>query len=377
MTQCSLVNIEVSCHCLDESDSGVRIDVDGMLDDAAVGTPVGGGSGCRPAQMSPCRARSPPRPPAAANERISLVRSKPAGWHVAAAAVLRVPRACEATADVADHPRSLLFVKRALEPSLSRVLSNSCFPCSSKHFCLLFAVRSPPGVLILIAPPATMIHSRADRCINQMIMVGSAASTTMRRRQPLAVVVTVAKGYDLDYVWKNQGQPGPERSTGGYYINAAQAGEPPGRWWGPGAAALGLRPRRGGGTQAIQSGLRADRPPYRREARQATRQLREVRRPPGPADGRRAACDRRTAHRAGTPSGPGHPPARRLHRRDGLVQQVDLGTARLDQGERPAGAASRRRAGGGVLDRAGGEVPGRLAPGEPRCAGVRAAVGRA
>jgi conjugative relaxase-like TrwC/TraI family protein len=73
-----------------------------------------------------------------------------------------------------------------------------------------------------------------------MIMVGSAASTTMRRRQPLAVVVTVAKGYDLDYVWKNQGQPGPERSTGGYYINAVQAGEPPGRWWGPGAAALGL-----------------------------------------------------------------------------------------------------------------------------------------
>jgi conjugative relaxase-like TrwC/TraI family protein len=58
----------------------------------------------------------------------------------------------------------------------------------------------------------------------------------------MAVVVTVAKGYDLDYVWKNQGQPGPERSTGGYYINASQAGEPPGRWWGPGAAALGFAP---------------------------------------------------------------------------------------------------------------------------------------
>ena len=56
----------------------------------------------------------------------------------------------------------------------------------------------------------------------------------------MAVVVTVAKGYDLGYVWKNQGQPGAERITGGYYINAAQAGEPPGRWWGPGAAALGL-----------------------------------------------------------------------------------------------------------------------------------------
>ena len=29
---------------------------------------------------------------------------------------------------------------------------------------------------------------------------------------------------------------------GGYYINAAQAGEPPGRWWGPGAQALGFAP---------------------------------------------------------------------------------------------------------------------------------------
>ena len=35
-------------------------------------------------------------------------------------------------------------------------------------------------------------------------------------------------------------RPAPERTTGGYYINAAQAGEPPGRWWGPGAQALGF-----------------------------------------------------------------------------------------------------------------------------------------
>ncbi|MFY9933690.1 MAG: MobF family relaxase, partial [Streptosporangiaceae bacterium] len=32
------------------------------------------------------------------------------------------------------------------------------------------------------------------------------------------------------------------RTAGGYYLNAAQAGEPPGRWWGPGAQALGLTP---------------------------------------------------------------------------------------------------------------------------------------
>ena len=51
----------------------------------------------------------------------------------------------------------------------------------------------------------------------------------------MAVVVTVAKGYDLGYIWKTQGQANAERATGGYYVNAAQAGEPPGRWWGPGA----------------------------------------------------------------------------------------------------------------------------------------------
>jgi hypothetical protein len=57
----------------------------------------------------------------------------------------------------------------------------------------------------------------------------------------LAVVVTVAKGYDRGYIWKTQGEAAG-RATGGYYINAAQAGEPPGRWWGPGAQALGLTP---------------------------------------------------------------------------------------------------------------------------------------
>ena len=56
----------------------------------------------------------------------------------------------------------------------------------------------------------------------------------------MAVVVTIAKGYDLGYIWKTQDHAA-ER-TGGYYIDAAQAGEPPGRWWGPGAQALGLTP---------------------------------------------------------------------------------------------------------------------------------------
>ena len=58
----------------------------------------------------------------------------------------------------------------------------------------------------------------------------------------MAVVVTVAKGCDLGYIWKTQAQSGAGHITGGYYISAALAGEPPGRWWGPGAQALGLAP---------------------------------------------------------------------------------------------------------------------------------------
>jgi hypothetical protein len=75
----------------------------------------------------------------------------------------------------------------------------------------------------------------------EMIMVRPAA-TSPGGGSRLAVVVTVAKGYDLGYIWKTQGQPGAGRTTGGYYINAAQGGEPPGRWWGPGARALGFFP---------------------------------------------------------------------------------------------------------------------------------------
>jgi hypothetical protein len=74
-----------------------------------------------------------------------------------------------------------------------------------------------------------------------MIMVSSAPVDLGKEAPPVAVVVTVAKGYDLGYVWKNQAHNGgAEKTVGGYYINAAQHGEPPGRWWGPGAEALGF-----------------------------------------------------------------------------------------------------------------------------------------
>jgi conjugative relaxase-like TrwC/TraI family protein len=58
----------------------------------------------------------------------------------------------------------------------------------------------------------------------------------------VAVVATLSKGYDLDYIWK-QVDRGPVKDAAGYYIQASESGgEPPGRWWGPGARALGFEP---------------------------------------------------------------------------------------------------------------------------------------
>jgi conjugative relaxase-like TrwC/TraI family protein len=61
-------------------------------------------------------------------------------------------------------------------------------------------------------------------------------------------MATVAKGYDLDYAWRAVG----EACRGaGYYLAAAEAGEPPGTWWGPGAGRLGFA-----------AGQRVEREPY-------------------------------------------------------------------------------------------------------------------
>jgi conjugative relaxase-like TrwC/TraI family protein len=58
----------------------------------------------------------------------------------------------------------------------------------------------------------------------------------------VAVVATLSKGYDLEYIWK-QVDRGRLKDAAGYYIQASESGgEPPGRWWGPGAKALGLEP---------------------------------------------------------------------------------------------------------------------------------------
>jgi TrwC relaxase len=67
----------------------------------------------------------------------------------------------------------------------------------------------------------------------------------------LAVVATLSKGYDLDYIWKHVDR-GATKDAASYYIQASESGgEPPGRWWGPGAKALGF-----------EAGQRVEREPY-------------------------------------------------------------------------------------------------------------------
>ena len=67
----------------------------------------------------------------------------------------------------------------------------------------------------------------------------------------MAVVATLSKGYDLDYIWK-QVDRGPAKDAAGYYIQASESGgEPPGRWWGPGAQGPRLRARPEGRAQAV------------------------------------------------------------------------------------------------------------------------------
>jgi conjugative relaxase-like TrwC/TraI family protein len=57
----------------------------------------------------------------------------------------------------------------------------------------------------------------------------------------MAVVATLSKGYDLDYMWRPAGS-GSQKEGAGYYLQASEdGGEPPGRWWGPGAEALGFQ----------------------------------------------------------------------------------------------------------------------------------------
>ena len=66
--------------------------------------------------------------------------------------------------------------------------------------------------------------------------------TPRERRQPFGRGRHRRQGLRPRLHLENPRPSTAEHATGGYYINAAQAGEPPGRWWGPGAQALGLTP---------------------------------------------------------------------------------------------------------------------------------------
>jgi hypothetical protein len=51
---------------------------------------------------------------------------------------------------------------------------------------------------------------------------------------------TLHKGFSIEYAWAQVGSAADRRKPSAYYIGAAEGGEPPGRWWGPGAQALGF-----------------------------------------------------------------------------------------------------------------------------------------
>ena len=66
-----------------------------------------------------------------------------------------------------------------------------------------------------------------------MIMINSAASGRRGVEARLAVVATLTKGHDLDYIWR-QLDRSATKDAAGHYIQASEnGGEPPGRWWGP------------------------------------------------------------------------------------------------------------------------------------------------
>ena len=165
----------------------------------------------------------------------------------------------------------------------------------------------------------------------------------------MTAVVTAASGYDLGYVWKNQAGKDDakaaerEQAKGGYYINAAQKGEPPGRWFGKGAEALGLA-----------KGQEVEREPYDKTYSQIHPQTGEQlgRKP----SGRDKYDELLNRMKAAEP----HATAERIHEMQRIAHQeshrsapytdvtVEPGQVRVDlphqhQGERAAGTPGRQR----------------------------------
>ena len=104
---------------------------------------------------------------------------------------------------------------------------------------LHIVARAWSAVLSLLIRDRSGLHTHAPPDDRGLLRLLEAAGEV---RRVVAVVATLSKGYDLDYIWK-QVDRGPARDAVGYYIQASESGgEPPGRWWGPGAQALGLGP---------------------------------------------------------------------------------------------------------------------------------------
>ena len=121
----------------------------------------------------------------------------------------------------------------------------------------------------------------------------------------MAVVATLTKGYDLDYIWR-QVDRSLAKDAAGYYIQASESGgEPPGRWWGPGAQGARPRARPDSRARTVRPAVRRAQGTGRHPARQAAGQRAERRRHLRPPAGRRTARHRRTPARTADRS---HPP---------------------------------------------------------------------
>src|SRR5215831_15344765 len=96
-------------------------------------------------------------------------------------------------------------------------------------------------------------------------------------------VATPRSGFDLEYYLN---RTAGEKTGGGYYMNAAQQGEPDGRWFGKGAEALGLRDGQVVRKEPYLAGLQHGRSEDGGEAaRPCSRELRQVRPDPQPEAG--------------------------------------------------------------------------------------------
>ena len=72
----------------------------------------------------------------------------------------------------------------------------------------------------------------------------------------VAVVATLSKGYDLDYIWK-QVDRGPAKDAASYYIQASESGgEPPGPLVGPRRQSARVRARPAGRARAVRPAVR-------------------------------------------------------------------------------------------------------------------------